>query len=153
MIYAMKWIFCLLFPLLIQNQVPFKPKEEFEFKLDSEFKTKPGVEKSDVTFKDQNFASGKLPHASFTIIPIKLNDDEARVRVENNRGEKMYVRKASIGNEITIEMGFTDDLKDHISVYGFDVIFYSKSGDTSVIKVYVQEDGTVLVNADKKWKF
>ncbi len=141
-------ILILLFPFFLQDQVPLKPGDEFEFKLDYEFRTKPGGDG-----KPGGFAAGKLPYVEIRITPIKLSKDEERVRITNNLGHRIYSRKASTNTEILIDMGFTDDLKDHISVYAFDIVFFSKSGDTSRINLFVEEDGTFLINGEKQGKF
>lgn len=132
----------------MQDQVPLKPNDEFTFKLEYEFRTKPGGDG-----KPGGFSAGKLPYAKVKITPSKLTDNEERVRVTNNLGHKLYSRKAAVDNELLIDMGFTDDLKDHISVYGFEVVFFSKGGDVSKITIFVEEDGTVLVNGEKQGKF
>jgi len=138
----------ILLSSLLQDQVPLKPSDEFTFTLDYEFRTKPGGDG-----KPGGFAAGKLPYAEIRITPSKLSDDEERARITNNLGHKLYSRKAAVGNEMLIDMGFTDDLKDHISIYGFDIVFFSKRGDVSKITIYVEEDGTVLINGEKQGKF
>lgn len=150
----MPLIFLILFYFPLNSEVPLKPSDEFQFKLDYEFRNKPGVEKSEVRVSDASkYLGGQLPYVSLRIIPTKLTDKEVKVRVENTRGEKTYNRKASVDTEIVIPMGFTDDLKDHISVYSFDVIFYAKKNDASRIHLFVEKDGTFLVNGEKQAKF
>ncbi|MEQ9414697.1 MAG: hypothetical protein RIF39_12750 [Cyclobacteriaceae bacterium] len=138
----------ILLSILLQDQVPPKPADEFAFQLDYEFRTKPGGDG-----KPGGFAAGKLPYAEIRITPTKLSESEEKVKITNNLGHRVYSRKAAMNNEILIDMGFTDDLKDHISVYAFDIVFFSKRGDTSRITLFVEEDGTVLVNGVKRGKF
>ncbi|MEQ8362896.1 MAG: hypothetical protein RH948_08510 [Cyclobacteriaceae bacterium] len=138
----------ILLSILLQDQVPPKPADEFAFQLDYEFRTKPGGDD-----KPGGFAAGKLPYAEIRITPTKLSESEEKVKITNNLGHRVYSRKAALNNEIVIDMGFTDDLKDHISVYAFDIVFFSKRGDTSRITLFVEEDGTVLVNGVKRGKF
>ncbi|MFZ1809103.1 MAG: hypothetical protein WAU36_17855 [Cyclobacteriaceae bacterium] len=141
------YLILILLSSLVQDQVPLKPNDEFTFKLEYEFRTKPGGDG-----KPGGFAAGKLPYAELKVTPTKLSDIEERVRITNNLGHKLYSRKAAINNEMVIDMGFTDDLKDHISVYAFDIVFFSKKGDTSRITLFVEEDGTVLINGEKQGK-
>ncbi|HNP07717.1 MAG TPA: hypothetical protein PKN99_08815 [Cyclobacteriaceae bacterium] len=142
------YLILILLSFLLQDQVPLKPSDEFIFKLDYEFRTKPGGDG-----KPGGFAAGKLPYAEIRITPTKLSDSEERVRITNNLGHKIYSRRAVVDNEMVIDMGFTDDLKDHISVYAFDIVFFSKKGDESRITLFVEEDGTVLINGEKHGKF
>ncbi|GAB1445185.1 hypothetical protein MASR2M41_08540 [Flammeovirgaceae bacterium] len=144
----MNLIVILLLPFLLQNQVPLKPNDEFEFKLNFEFRTKPGGDG-----KPGGFAAGKLPYAEIRITPTRLSENEERVRITNNLGHRIYSRKASVNDEILIDMGFTDDLKDQIDVYSFDLIFFSKHGDASRITLFVEADGTLLINGEKQAKF
>lgn len=150
----MSLILLILFWFPISSDVPLKATDEFQFKLDYEFKNKPGVEKSDVRVSDASkYLGGQLPYVILRIIPTKLSGKEERVRIENNLGEKVYNRKANVDDEIILQMGFTDDLKDHISAYSFNVIFYSKKEDASRIHLLVEKDGTFLINGEKQAKF
>ncbi|MCB0493022.1 MAG: hypothetical protein KDC93_11460 [Cyclobacteriaceae bacterium] len=142
------YLILILLSSLLQDQIPLKSSDEFAFQLDYEFRTKPGGDG-----KPGGFAAGKLPYAEIRITPTKLSENEERVKITNNLGHRVYSRKAAINNEIVIDMGFTDDLKDHISIYSFDIVFFSKRGDTSKITLSVEEDGTVLVNGEKRGKF
>ncbi|MEP2669559.1 MAG: hypothetical protein ABJH04_11215 [Cyclobacteriaceae bacterium] len=142
------YLILVLVPFLFQDQIPLKPNDEFTSSLDYEFRTKPGGDG-----KPGGFAAGRLPYAEIRITPTKLSEEEEKVRVTNNLGHRIYSRKAVENKELVIDMGFTDDLKDHISVYAFEIVFFSKGGDTSKITIFVQEDGTVLINGEKKGKF
>ena len=51
-------------------------------------------------------------------------------------------------------MGFTDDVKAHVSPYEISIIFASKEKkEISRIHLLIQEDGTFLVNGEKRGKF
>jgi len=146
------WV-VLIFPFLVQAPVPLKPGNEFEFKLEYGFRTKPPVDKPAGSSGEPQFAGPQLPYVEIRITPTRLSKDEEKVKVTNTLGHRIYSRKAKVGNEILIDMGFTDDLKDHISVYSFDIVFFSKKGDTSRIRLFVEEDGTLLINGEKQGKF
>lgn len=150
----MHLIIYFLLPFLFQDSIPFKSAEEYEFKLDYEFRNKPGIDRFEVDWSNtQKYSGGTLPYVTIRFKLLKLSDSEERVKIIDNLGHRIYSKKANTDNEVEIEMGFTDDLKDHISVYGFDVIFYSKQMDVSRINIYVEEDGSFMINGEKRGKF
>ncbi len=152
-----------------QDAIPYKAAEEFEFELKLEFRPKPGLEeepdvghiiyklKSDnasiIEANKQTYDPTTLPYASMIIKPVKLSADEDRVRVEDNLGNRLYNRKATLEERIEFEMGFTDDLKDHISPYQFEVVFYSKRNEVSRISIYFDKDGNLIINEEIRGKF
>lgn len=144
----------LLLPVLLQQSVPFKPAEEYSFRLDYQFRNKAGIDRFEVDWSNtQKYSEGTLPYLTVHIKPLKLSDDEDRVRIVNNRNERIYSRKASLDEEIQIEMGFTDDLKDRTAPFEFNVFFTSKKVDISRINLFVDEDGFFYINGEKRGKF
>lgn len=152
-----------------QDSIPFKPAEEFEFELKLELRPKPGLEeepdvghiiykmKSDnasvIEANKQTYDPTTLAYASMSIKPLKLSDDEERVRVADNLGNRLYNRKATLEDRIEFEMGFVDDLKDHISPYQFEVIFFTKRREVSRVFVYSDKDGNLIINEEIRDKF
>ena len=149
---------------IFQDEIPFKAADEFEFKLNLEFRPKPGLEeepdighilykmKSDnasvIEANKQTYDPTTLPFASMTIKPLKLSADEDRVKVSDNLGNRLYNRKATLEDLIEFEMGFTDDLKDHISPFQFEVIFYTKRKEASRLFIYFDKDGNLIINEE-----
>jgi hypothetical protein len=161
-----------LFHILIipsQDEIPFKSAHEFEFELNLEFRPKPSLDeevelgnimykmKSDnasiIAANKQTYDPATLPYASLMIRPTKLSSGEDRVRVVDNLNNRLYNRKTSLDVAIEFEMGYTDDLKDHISPYQFEVIFYSKRKEASRILVYFDKDGNLIINEEVRGKF
>ena len=139
---------------LLQKGVPFKPDDEYEFKLNYEFRNKAGIDRFTVDWSNtQKYSEGTLPFATLTIKLLKLSPEEEKAKIITNEGHRIYSRKANLESDIILEMGFTDDLKDHISVYEYDIIFFSKNNDISRINVYVDEEGNFLINGNKRGKF
>jgi len=152
-----------------QDEIPFKAADEFEFKLNLEFRPKPTLEeepgignilykmKSDnasiIEANKQTYDPTTLPYASMVITPTKLSSDEERIRVVDNLGNRLYNRKASLDESVEFEMGFTDDLKDHISPYQFEVILYSKRKEISRILLYFDNDGNLIINEEIRGRF
>lgn len=150
----MTLLFYFLIPLLWQESTPFKPAEEYEFTLNYEFRNKAVSDRFAVDWSNQlQYSDGTLPFATLTIKPLKLSSQEERVKIITNLGNRIYSRKASLDTDIVVEMGFTDDLKDHISVFEFDIIFFSGRNEVSRINLYVDRDGNFLINGEKRGKF
>lgn len=169
---SMPAIICFLFSLSLlyqQAEIPFKPAEEFEFELKLEFRPKPTLEeepdighilykmKSDnasiIEANKVTYDPTTLPFASMMIKPTKLSSEEDRARVVDNLDNRLYNRKATLDTPIEFEMGFTDDLKDHISPYKFDVVFFSKRKEVSRITMYFDGDGNLIINEEIRGKF
>lgn len=158
-----------LFPFYQQDKIPFKPAEEFEFELKLAFRPKPALEeeadaghilykmKSDnasvIEANKQTYDPTTLPFATIVIKPTKLSSEEDRARVVDNLSNRLYNRKATLDTPIEFEMGFTDDLKDHISPYMFDVIFFTKRKEASRINLYFDADGNLIINNEIRGKF
>lgn len=156
-------------PLYQQDEIPYKPAEEFEFELKLEFRPKPTLEeepdighilykmKSDnasvIEANKVTYDPTTLPFATMVIKPTKLSAEEDRVRVADNLDNRLYNRKATLDTPIEFEMGFTDDLKDHISPYKFEVIFFTKRKEVSRIYLYFDGDGNLIINEEIRGKF
>lgn len=143
-----------LMPFLFQESTPFKPDDEYQFTLNYEFRNKAGIDRFAVDWSNtQKYSEGTLPFATVTIKPLVLSKEEEKAKIITNLGHRIYSRKASTDTDIVIEMGFTDDLKDHISVYEFDIIFFSGKRDVSRINLFVDKEGTFFINGNKRGKF
>ena len=163
------YFFLFNLPGIPQDSIPFKAAEEFEFELKLEFRPKPNLEeepdvghimykmKSDnasvIEANKQTYDPTTLPYASLVIKPVKLSSDEERVRVVDNLDNRLYNRKATLEDLIEFEMGFIDDLKDHISPYQFEVIFFTKRTEVTRIVVYSDKDGNLIINDEIRDKF
>ena len=144
----------LLLGVLLQQSVPFKPSDEYSFRLDYQFRNKAGIDRFEVDWSNtQKYSEGTLPYLIVHIKLLKLSAEEERVKIVNNRNERIYSRKASLDDEIEIEMGFTDDLKDRTAPYDFNVFLTSKKLNVSRINLFVDEDGTFYINGEKRGKF
>jgi hypothetical protein len=154
----MKFVILLLTVLFFQA-LPYKPNEEFEIKLDYKFKQRPSVEASKINLSesraehDRRTSTGVLPYLILNLKMLKLNN-ETRVRVSNNTSNKVYNKKISEGVTIPIDMGFTADVKDRVAPYEYTVTFLSpEKNETSRIVIFVDEDGSFLVNGEKRGRF
>jgi hypothetical protein len=154
----MKYLVFLSVLFTIQ-ELPYKPKEEFDIQLDYKFKTRPADAHTTLNFAEteadynKRTSAGLLPYLILNIKINKLNN-EARVRISNNMNLKQQTRKISEGFIFPIDMGFTADVKDRVSPHEYILTFLSpEKSETSRIIIHVEEDGSFLVNGEKRGRF
>jgi hypothetical protein len=141
-----------------QGVVPQKPASEYEVIIDFKFQDRPPGDpykaKFDLTDEEKKKTAGLLPYLKLQIKLLKLGSEELKVKVINNKGNLVLNRKASLDKSINLDLGFIDDVKDRVRPHEFTVLFYSDSkSPVSQIQLIVLEDGTFLVNDEKKGKF
>ncbi|MEY4931586.1 MAG: hypothetical protein RI909_2310 [Bacteroidota bacterium] len=143
-----------------QEVVPYKPANEYEVIIDYKFEERPPIDRTKVEYdvatdeKNKRAISGPLPYLKIQLKLLKLNAEEVKVRVINSNGNLIFNRKATEGTIIKIDLGFIDDVKDHVAPYEFTATLYSDSKkSTSQIHLVIMEDGTFMVNDEKKGKF
>ncbi|CAN5612817.1 hypothetical protein BH10BAC4_BH10BAC4_24340 [soil metagenome] len=145
-----------------QETILYKQNEDFEVTVDFFFKQRVGYNDSNlrINFETSSLekkdlsGTGPLPYLIVYFKMIKLADNEVKVRVINNNGKLIYAGKAVEGEKFKIDMGFTDDMKDRVGAFGYDINFINKDKDiVSRATLLVLEDGTFLVNAEKRGKF
>ena len=144
---------------LFQQEIPFKPNSEFEIKLQYEFKLRPAGDISTVNFNEsQKERSGRvsgvmLPYLTLNVKVLLPTTEEERCKVVRNLDNVSFNRKIEVGKEFQIDMGFTDDMKDRIKPYEYTVFFLSdKKEKISRIVIFVDKDGSFLVNGEKRGK-
>jgi hypothetical protein len=139
-----------------QEVIPYKPSTEFEVIVDYKFQERPPLDNSKEyqATTDEKRKTGPLPYLKLQLKLLKLNSDEVKLKVVNSSGNTMYNRKATEGTVITLDIGFSDDVKDRVSPYEFTAVLYSDAKkSTSRIHLVIMEDGTFMVNEVKKGKF
>ena len=141
--------------------VPYKPSEEFQLELDFKFKQRPVNDPSVFNYTEtrgehdkKQYAAGPLPYLLINCKILKLADGEVRVRVINGKGDVVVSKKAEAGSEFKIDLGYTDDMKDRVSPYEYNIFFLSaRKKELSRIHMLIQEDGTFMVNEENRGKF
>lgn len=146
------------FSFVQQEVVTPKPASEYEVIIDFKFQDRPAADHNraiyDVNSDEKRKSSGPLPYLKLQIKLLKLGSEEIKVRVINNNGNLVYNRKAALDTPIKLDLGFIDDVKDQVLPNEFTVFFLSDSKKpVSQIRLLVMEDGTFLVNDEKKGKF
>jgi hypothetical protein len=153
--------YLLLFLILFQSEVPFKPKEEFEIKLNYEFKQKTStVDYNKVDFTEtkgeraKSSVSGLLPYLTLNIKLIKLPNGEVKIKGLDHTGRSILNKKVMEGDVVQMVLGFTDDLKDRVNSHEYNVYLINKDKkEVNRIYLLVGEDGTFTINGEKKGKF
>lgn len=155
----MKYLISLLIFAIAQD-LPYKSKEEFDIKLDYKFKQRPQTDANTFTMNeskqdyDKRTSRAPLPYLALNIITLKLSEQEVKVKITNNQNQNSLTKKVEVGSTIPIDFGFTDDVKDRVAPYYYKIIFLSaKKAEVSQITIEVLEDGSFMVNGEKRGKF
>src|SRR6187551_1063205 len=120
------WLLCLI--ISFQAEIPFKPKNEFEIKLNYSFKQRLADEHTTLRYDAQEKghnsqnSSSMLPYLILNVKILKATSTEIKLKVVNNLSSKVISKKAHDGVEFEIDMGFTDDVKDRVTANEF-IIF------------------------------
>ena len=144
-----------------QSEVPDKPNEEFKLNLDFKFKQRPASnpatfepEGNREEFDKLKYGGGPLPYLILNLTILKLAEGEVKVRAINGLGDVIISRKAETDKILTLDLGFTVDMKDRVSPHEYFFYFLSnQKKELSKIHLKVEEDGTFLVNGELRGKF
>ena len=156
---TMKYVLLFLSVSFFQD-ITFKPKEEFDIQLDYKFKQRPSADLSSSVNLNETKAEYErrtstdlLPFLTLHVKMIKLSN-EVKLKVTNNMNSRIFNRKVAEGTVVPIELGFTADVKDRVSPHEYVLTFMSpEKSEVSRILIIVEEDGTFLVNGEKRGKF
>lgn len=150
----------LFISFFIQDPIPYKPSEEFDLKLDFEFKdrgsgrdpNKIDMDLSPKEYQKRN-GTGVLPYLYINLKVLTQQSNEMRIKVTENGGKNVFSKKFDPSTIIKLELGFTDDIKDRVGAYEYTVVFLNEDKDpVSRIVIYFEKDGTYLVNGQNRGK-
>lgn len=144
---------CLMF--LIQDQLPYKANDEFELKLDLQFKKRPETGANTIDLEKRTLPSAGMnaPYLYINLRVLKPVQEEVRVKVEKNDRQTILSRKFDPSVVIKLDLGFTDDIKDHVAANHYIVTFLTKDRTPlSRIEIFFEKDGTYIVNGEKRGK-
>ena len=143
--------------LILFQDVAFKPADEFEVKLDYQFKTRPSSSETEVYSSDRHVGqtnSSAIPHLIVNVNVMKTGDNEVKVKVVSNKNQVGFQKKISTGTKIEIPFGFTDDVKDGVAPNEYTLTFLDKEKvQKSRIVLLIDKDGVFFVNGVKQGKF
>lgn len=152
---------CLLFFFIFQqDEIPFKPKEEFEIKLDFQFKDRATMDPNKLEYNQtqreyakSRSARGPLPYLYLNLKILKQTPEEVRIRVIENGTNTVLNKKFDMNTVLRLDMGYTDDIKDRVSAYEYTVYYLTADKiPLSKVVVHFEEDGTYFVNNEKRGK-
>ena len=149
----------ILLLLILFQELPYKPKEQFEIKSDYQFRQRPALDDREIRFDEtrqeyeRRTETGLLPHLTLNVKMLSL-ENESRVKITNNLNKMETTKKLKEGIVIPVVLGFTDDVKDRVNPHLYTLTFMSNERkDLSKIVIMVEEDGTFLVNGEKRGRF
>ncbi|MBX2969202.1 MAG: hypothetical protein KF803_07505 [Cyclobacteriaceae bacterium] len=139
------------------QEVPFKSSEEFSVRLDMKFMQRPaadpGTVKVDETRAEylKRTSTDQLPHMTLYLLVKEAAANEVRMKIMRDGKSVVSNRKLTIGKEIKLDVGFTDDAKDKISGYEHIVYFLSEDKkEISRIVITIDENGDYFINGQKR---
>jgi len=143
----------------VQHDVPYKVNEEFEIKLDYQFKERGQYSSNTLVYSekarevDGNVTKTVLPYVKLKLKILKLND-EHRLKIDTNLRNNLLARNhIEVGQEYIIDLGFTNDVKDRITANEYTITLLSADKKpVSKIIVLVETDGTFKVNGQTRGK-
>lgn len=146
--------------LSFQQDVPFKPKEDFEIKLDLTFKQrKISTDEHTVHINEtaedneRRTNTDPLPYLTLRLKILKIQTEEVRLKVIKDDGVPIMNKKLAGNSEFNLEVGFMDDAKDHVSGYKHVIQFLSADKkQVSQIVIEFDKEGSYFVNGEKRGK-
>lgn len=157
----MKFVFFLGCVALFFQDTPFKPNDEFDLKLQYEFRHRDvsGGDKAvkfeeTVAEHERRTSTALLPYVGINLKLLKLAPGEVRIRITDSNGKNVSGKKVKVNDVIFINMGFTDDMKDRVTAHEYTVRFLDdEKKELSRILISVMADGSFFVNNEKRGKF
>ena len=143
------------------SEVPYKPSKEFEVQIDFQFKQREGLNANSIDFTEtvdehnrKKYSGGIRPYLILNVKLLKLSELEYKAKANSNLGRVIFNKKVSPDDLLKIDLGFTDDVKSHVSAHEVEILFFSKEKkEITRIHLLVQENGTFLVNGEMRGKF
>lgn len=151
-------IFILLFAF--SQDVPLKPSDEFEITLDYAFRHHPPVDRNPA-FRSQSVrnygypaSASLLPYLVLSVKLCTLQHASMRMLVSSNLDSRKLYRKVAEEEVVALDLGFTDDMVDRVSAHRYTITFLTlDKRPVSKIVISVEEDGSFLVNGEKRGRF
>jgi hypothetical protein len=155
---CMQAIVLSLFLIWWQGSIPMKPNREFEVTTRYELKKKPTADNPKIVFdkpqeRARESASDMLPYLIIELKVKKWHPDVEQVRVVDDQNKTHMKKKVTDEGFYTWDMGYVDDIKDKVTSGKFVVQFQGEKQTKEIITIQVEEDGTFLVNGERRGKF
>lgn len=141
----------------VVQETPKKPSGEYTLKFDMKFKSEAS---SHTKFETDEATGGlkrprenmNLPYLILHLKVLTLSPEENRIRVL--KGQEITLnKKIVINDEVKIDIGFLDDIKDGVIPATYTVLFLNYNKQVlSQILILFDEDGYYFVNGEKRGK-
>lgn len=158
-VHVMKGLIFICAIVLLQD-VPLKSIEEFEVKLDYQFKPRPTGDRNTVRLGEsvkeyqRRAGAGVLPYLILNITLHKLQEPKMRMRISTNLDDRALTKRVQPADVVALDMGFTVDMVDRVSAHEYTLTFLDASkAPVDKIVISVDEDGSFFVNGEKRGKF
>ena len=93
------------------------------------------------------------PYLYLHLKVLKAIPEEVRIKVVKNNSQVLLARKFDPNVVLKLDLGFTDDIKDRVTAYQYLITFLTKEkSELSKIEIFFENDGTYLVNGEKRGK-
>jgi len=144
------------------SSVPYRAKEDYIVEVRPNFRTRPNTDKGTINWEahnpqgrdDRAKTGALLPYLVVNVKMLNLKAEELRIKCEDNRGISVFNRKIGKTSTYEIDMGYIDDIKDHITANAYTVYAITdKRAVLNRIELLIADDGTFLVNGEKRGKF
>lgn len=141
------------------QEVPFKPGAEFDIKLDYEFKSRPAADPNTVQLGTsdanvQRTSTGVLPYVELQFNFKVLPDARTRMQISTNLDRRGTTKRVSVDSPFTLDLGFTVDMVDRVHAHEYTLTFLdADKNPVNRILITVAEDGSFLVNGEKRGQF
>jgi len=129
------------------QDVPFLSTDDFEFKLDYGFETKPPPSQDRREYDTKvRYSAGPLPYVKVNFKFVDLPENAFRVRVLADK-ETIKNKKLKRVEDLDFDLGFADDIKDRVEPHAYYIYLENKNKERlSLIKIFVEETGDFYLN-------
>lgn len=142
-----------------QDDVPFKPDDEFVIKFVFTFNKRGEANKTDLVLSQVATSTydrpdtSPLPFMEATLELLKKPENEVKVKLVRDNDFPVTKKKITEGMKMSVFSGFVDDIKDQVAGYNHVIYFLDKDG-TAISKIVIEfdEEGFYTVNGKKRGK-
>lgn len=152
-------VYLFLLVCLFQDDVPYKPDDEFIIKFEFSFRKRNDPNAENLVLSQvasspyDRMDISPLPHLKTTLEVLKKDSLAVKLRIVRDNSINVAKRKIEPGTKMTVFSAFADDIKDRIQGYQHTIYFLDKkSVRLTKIVIEFDEEGFYSVNGKKKGK-
>jgi len=150
----MKVLVVLFSFIFFQDEIPYKPSDEFQVNIDLKFKEK-SSEYNPNSFDGNGERldkpeKGLRAFLSVTVTQLKIQSDEVKIIAVDSQGKILLKKKASPNLVLRFKMGFVEDLKNKRAPNGITVFFISP-GKKELRKIVFEVSSNGIFAVNGQW--